>query len=141
MFIVKTIPSGTAREGPAAGSRHLRCSAIPAVNALPQPAALEAHCRLGRSLPGLSVEGAGPAGGMGRGLLREVTGACARASWRPRSQEAEVEKSHGRARPARAALGYRQHLTPRKQPLGKAQKGSPVETKTGLGRVTDAPPR
>lgn len=76
MFIVKTIPSGTAREGPAAGSRHLRCSAIPAVNALPQPAALEAHCRLGRSLPGLSVEGAGHAGGLppgrGAGLLRDA---------------------------------------------------------------------
>lgn len=74
MFIVKTVLSGTAREGPAAGSGHLRCSVIPAVNALAQPAALKAHCSLGRSLPGLSVEGAGRAGdlppGLGAGLLQ-----------------------------------------------------------------------
>ena len=69
--------------------------------------------------------GGGARRGMGRGCCGKVTGACARASWRPPSQEAEV-KGHGRARPARAALGYRQHLTPRKQPLG-AIKGSPVE--------------
>lgn len=38
-----------------------------------------------------------------------------------------MEKAHGGVRPPCAALGYRQHLTPRKQPLGATQKGSPVE--------------
>ena len=47
--------------------------------------------------------GGGARRGMGRGCCGKVTGACARASWRPPSQEAEVT-GHGRARPARQRL-------------------------------------